>query len=195
MAETEDLHLTCYTHEIQDGLNASPKLNAGTGQGGDLTAAGWGSFVVFDNIVKEGLNEDSKTLGKFSGWGVVTSIGGIPAGGAQMSGQFDFGEGSEYNGSSIAVTGTVSVPGVGPPPPWERIIVGGTGKFRGCKGYAIAQPAAQARPLSWHFQEATLSIYCMVFTVDKRIFQSVRHLVESKHYNSDTTGIVGSLTK
>ncbi|XP_024397216.1 pterocarpan synthase 1 isoform X1 [Physcomitrium patens] len=147
MAETEDLHLTCYTHEIQDGLNASPKLNAGTGQGGDLTAAGWGSFVVFDNIVKEGLNEDSKTLGKFSGWGVVTSIGGIPAGGAQMSGQFDFGEGSEYNGSSIAVTGTVSVPGVGPPPPWERIIVGGTGKFRGCKGYAIAQPAAQARPL------------------------------------------------
>lgn len=50
-------------------------------------------------------------------------------------------------------------------------------------------------PRSWHFQEATLSIYCMVFTVDKRIFQSVRHLVESKHYNSDTTGIVGSLTK
>lgn len=37
--------------------------------------------MVFDNIVKEGLNEDSKILGKFLGWGVVISIGGILVGG------------------------------------------------------------------------------------------------------------------
>lgn len=42
---------------------------------------GWGSFMVFDNRLKEGVVVDSKLLGRIMGFGVLIIIGGFLIGG------------------------------------------------------------------------------------------------------------------
>nr|PNR41569.1 hypothetical protein PHYPA_018972 [Physcomitrium patens] len=91
-------------------------------QGGNFSQVAWGSFVVFDNIIKEYQNTDSQTLGRVTGWAVSTTMGGPRDGGVQMMSQHVYGPESPYNGSSLTI-----VPG--------GIIPGGTGYFQGYSGY------------------------------------------------------------
>ena len=132
------LHLVYYVQEIRGGPNSTSLAAAGTGQGND-SAIGWGSFMVYDNPLTEGPDTDSKLLGVITGSAVITTKGGIASGGLQISAQHIFNEASEYNGSSITVTGTLQSP-LGPP--WECIVPGGTGYFRGYQGYGLLEPVA-----------------------------------------------------
>ena len=134
MARKEKMEMVLYTHEIRAGANATLLLAAGTGQG-NFSELGWGSILTLDNYVKEGPAFTSKTLGRFSGFAVLTTTGGIGDGGKLGVDEFRFGSGSKYNGSSLTVVGTFLEPADGP---WEVIIVGGTGYFRGWSGYAIS---------------------------------------------------------
>lgn len=116
----ESLHLQYYTHEIRGGPNATILVSAGADEGGNFSSLGWGSFVVFDNIIKEAFSPDSTVLGTISGTTVVTGkSGGFPL---QFMAQILFTENSKYNGSSFTV-----IPGI--------IIAGGTGYFQGYTGY------------------------------------------------------------
>ncbi|KAG0563829.1 hypothetical protein KC19_8G062400 [Ceratodon purpureus] len=132
------LHLTYYVHEIRYGPNATLLAAAGTGQG-NFSAAGWGTFSVFENALKEGPTADSKLVANITGTGVITTIGGLPSGGIQISAEHIFNEASGYNDSSLTITGTLSSPRG---PPWECIVPGGTGYFRGYRGYVLAEPYA-----------------------------------------------------
>lgn len=134
-AASKTLKLTYYAHETRGGPNATLLPAAGTGQG-NFSALGWGSFLVFDNRLKQGAALDSKLLGRITGFGVLSTIGGLPTGGVQVTSKFWFGEGSKYPGSSITVVGTLSYG----PTPWELVVIGGTGKFRGYSGYGLSQP-------------------------------------------------------
>lgn len=42
---------------------------------------GWGSFMMFENLFKEGVVLDSKFLGRIIGFGVLIIIGGFVSGG------------------------------------------------------------------------------------------------------------------
>lgn len=115
--------MSYYTHEYQDGPNSTILLAAGTGQGGNFSDLGFGSFVVFDNLMKDGVSSDSKLLGKVTGFSVVTTIAKYGEFGysSQFNGQHIFYDG-EYNGSAFTV-----IPG--------GIILGGSGYFQGYTGY------------------------------------------------------------
>lgn len=129
------LHLTYFAHEIRGGANSTILLAAGTGQG-NMSAIGWGSFLVVDNALKAGNTSDSLLLGSITGTAVISTIGGIATGGSQINTQHIFKQGSKYDGSSLTVIGTIQTP----TPPYEVIIPGGTGSFRGYSGYAILTP-------------------------------------------------------
>ncbi|KAG0569239.1 hypothetical protein M758_6G071700 [Ceratodon purpureus] len=128
------LCFTVYRHEIRGGPNNTILLTVGT------SPAAWGSYVVYDNMMKEGQSADSTLLGKITGSAVVTSKGGILAGGIQTVFQHNFGPGSVYNGSSLNIIGTAATQ----TPPWELIVPGGTGCFRGYSGFVLAQPIPSA---------------------------------------------------
>ena len=132
------LHLMYYLHENRGtGPNSTTLTAAGTDQGKD--SVGWGSFLVYENPLTEGPATDSKLLGISTGSAAVTTKGGVASGGLQISAQHIFNEASGYNGSSITVTGTTESP-LGPP--WEVIVPGGTGYFRGYQGYGFLEPVA-----------------------------------------------------
>ncbi|KAG0625278.1 hypothetical protein M758_2G042100 [Ceratodon purpureus] len=130
------LEISFYTHEIRGGPNGTLLAAAGTGAG-NFSALGWGSFLTIDNIITEGPNFTTTVLGKFTGFAVMTTKGGLLDGGILVLDQFRFGPASKYNGSSISVTGNLANP---PPGPWEVIVLGGTGYFRGYTGYAFSEP-------------------------------------------------------
>ncbi|KAG0577744.1 hypothetical protein KC19_5G177900 [Ceratodon purpureus] len=133
-AKREQIALDFTVHEIQSGPNATLLMASGTG--------GMGTVTVFDNTVHEGENPDTKLLGRATGSGMVTTLDGMN-GGLQIQSQISFGEGSMYNGSSILFTGTVFTPMV----PWEVVVVGGTGYFRGIRGYAYVEPGTSSPPV------------------------------------------------
>lgn len=91
---------------------------------------------MFENLLKEGPTADSKLLGKITGTAVVTTIGGLATGGVQLSAQHIFNNASKYSGSSLTLTGTFGYP----PQGWEDLVPGGTGYFRGYRGYALGVP-------------------------------------------------------
>ncbi|KAG0591419.1 hypothetical protein M758_1G171400 [Ceratodon purpureus] len=139
------LHLQYYTHEIRGGPNNTILLAAGTNQGGSFSDGRWGSFFVFDNMIKAGLSADSKLLGKITGTTVLTVKAGGPV---QFLAQHIFGEGSKYNGSSFT-----TIPG--------GIIPGGTGYFEGYSGYGqgVEQTVVPAEPRHVYLWDVCLSKY------------------------------------
>lgn len=134
-AEKEKITLTVYAHETRGGPNATLLAAAGTGQG-NFPGLGWGSFLVFDNQLKQGASPRSTTLGRITGSAVLSTIGGLPGGGVQVVSKYWWSPTSAYKGSSLTVVGTLSYGTA----PWELTVVGGTGHFRGYTGYAYSQP-------------------------------------------------------
>jgi hypothetical protein len=133
-SEPESLHLSYYIQEIRYGPNRTLLAAAGTGQG-NVAEIGWGSFLVFEQALKAGPTADSKLLGTITGTATITTKGGFATGGLKLSAEHIFNEASEYNGSSLTLTGTFGFP----PQGWEQIVPGGTGYFRGYRGYAFGE--------------------------------------------------------
>jgi len=129
------LHLTYYVHETRYGPNATILAAAGTEQG-NISEIAWGSFLVYEHLLKEGPSPDSKLLGKVTGTAAVTTKGGTATGGLKLAAEHIFNEASQYSGSSLTLTGTFGFP---LPGSWENIIPGGTGHFRGFRGYAVGE--------------------------------------------------------
>jgi len=134
----KSLHLTYFVHETRGGADSTLLAAAGTGQG-NMSAIGWGTFLAVDNAMKSGNTSDSLLLGSITGTAVVTTIDGI-VGGSQINTQHVFKQGSEYNGSSLTVIGTIN----SGTPPYECNIPGGTGLLRGYSGYGLLTPVTEA---------------------------------------------------
>ena len=151
-AAPKDLNFTAYGFETRAGPNTTLLLAAGTGQG-NLSETGFGSFFVFDNILREGPSVTSKELGRYKGTALGVSLEPYTIGGLYMIAHHDFQSGSgKYNGSSFTVMGTVG--DIYAPPPRYMLIPGGLGYFFGCSGYAIWAPVPATPPLfvfQWDF--------------------------------------------
>lgn len=91
----------------------------------------WGSILVFDNEVREGEGTDSKLIARERGWGCITDKDS--ADGLQLFSKITFTDG-KYEGSSLTFSGNVG----GAATPYELIILGGTGHFRGAHGFVLA---------------------------------------------------------
>lgn len=90
----------------------------------------WGSSFVFDNEVREGIGADTTLLGRERGWGVISDTENKEA--LQLLSKISFMDG-KYKGSTLTFSGNVG----GAVTPYELIILGGTGHFRGAHGYAL----------------------------------------------------------
>ena len=133
--ESSKTYLRYYVHENRSGPNATILSAAGPGSGK------WGTVLVNDNTVREGESPDSKLIGGATGFGVITTQLGL-TGGIMSISKVSFNEASKYNGSTL----TLSVTFATLYPPYEAIILGGTGHFRGVRGYGLATPALASPP-------------------------------------------------
>jgi hypothetical protein len=140
LVSAQKKELEYYIHEIRGGADGTLLPAAGTGMG-NFSALGWGSILTIDNIITKGPEFKTPYLGKFTGFSVMTTKGGLLDGGILVLDQFRFGPASEYNGSSLTITGNLAQAGL-PNGPWEVIVLGGSGVFRGYKGYATSEPYA-----------------------------------------------------
>ena len=127
--------LEFYVHEIR---SADPDDKSATLKLANLppntAPLQWGSSFVFDNEVREGLGADSALLGRERGWGVVTDQHSEE--GLQLTSKISIIKG-KYEGSTVTFSGNVG----GKKTPYELIINGGTGHFRGANGYVLADKA------------------------------------------------------
>ncbi|KAJ4805426.1 Dirigent protein [Rhynchospora pubera] len=123
----EMTHLHFYFHEILSGPNATVLTVVNPSNNTSLT---FGKIVVVDDLLLEGLDENSKLIGRAQG--LVGAVG--KDGSLETLLNFVFTEG-KYNGSTISIYGRVEI-GV----TIERPVVGGTGMFRMTTGYTLAKP-------------------------------------------------------
>ena len=143
MPASGHLHLTFYSHEVWDGPNRTMLPAAGTGQGMNMSAMGWGSVYVFDNPLRTGAANSSKVVGHNTGTAVATSTRPImTTGGLYIVADHIFDMSSKYNGSKLTVIGTVATAR----PPYELLVPGGLGYFVGCKGYASMMSVSATPP-------------------------------------------------
>lgn len=128
----KESRLTVFVHQIRAPLSSATLLAAaGTGQN-DLTKIGFGSFLVFDNEVREGLDKTTLLLGRERGYGPITDLQGEQ--GIQLTSTMVFNKNAAHKGT-LTFQGFVG----GPELINELMVVGGTEDFRGAKGYAIVQ--------------------------------------------------------
>ncbi|KAG0597835.1 hypothetical protein M758_12G024100 [Ceratodon purpureus] len=135
------VQITHYTHETRGGPNGTFLLAAGTPQPDLGVGAAFGSFVVYDNVMREGASPTSQMIGRIAGTAVgVVKPSSTPDNNTrvQIVMQHIFGEASQYNGSTIDVVGIFFFN-----PPWEMRVPGATGKLRGYTGYGLCQPISQ----------------------------------------------------
>ncbi|XP_042404594.1 dirigent protein 2-like [Zingiber officinale] len=123
------LHLRFYNHERVLGSGPNATVVYAVERRGSTSGAGFGNLIVYDNLLRQGVEPDSPIVGRNQGMGVGSSV-------AENSGltilQLVFTAG-EYNGSSIAVQGLFPVAPL--QTLFERAITGGTGRFRNARGY------------------------------------------------------------
>ena len=123
-------------HEIRSGDNATIVTAAGV-----PGTFAWGTLLMNDNMVRATESVSSTLLGKSTGFGAVTTKAGV-GGGILSVTKVLFGDASEYNASTITLTATFATA-----PPYDVIVLGGTGKLRGCSGYAVATPGLTTLPV------------------------------------------------
>jgi hypothetical protein len=138
--------LEFYVHEVRIGPGTTVMLNAGTGHH-ELKLPGYGSMFVFDNDVREGGSRDSKLVGRERGHGSITDEKFKE--GLQLMSKITFNEDSQFGPGSLSFSGNVG----GAVAPYELIVLGGTGNFRGAKGYAIVENCPPHPPAySFHWR-------------------------------------------
>ena len=138
----ETLHITHYTHEIRGGPNRTLLLVAGTNSDNLSKGVGFGSLVVFDNLIRQSPSAESKLLGRASGVAIGVIRPGPSTKGftrVQMHLEHIFEGGSMYHGSTISVVGIFfAMKG-----PWEANVPGGTGYFKGYRGYGVSTQVSE----------------------------------------------------
>ncbi|CAK9230118.1 unnamed protein product [Sphagnum troendelagicum] len=121
-----------FVHEIRSGGEATLMLAAGTGKGDHRNLA-FGSLLVFDNEVREGGSRDSKLVGRERGFGPVSDLQGKE--GVELLSKIAFNADSAHGVGTLTFSGNFG----GVQSPSELIILGGTGRFRGARGYALVE--------------------------------------------------------
>ncbi|XP_042400819.1 dirigent protein 22-like [Zingiber officinale] len=125
------MHLRFYNHERILGSGPNATVVYAVERRGSTSGAGFGNIIVYDNLLRLGVETDSPIIGRNQGMGVGSSL-------AENSGltncQLVFTAG-KYNGSSLAVQGLFPVAPL--ETVFERAITGGTGRFRLARGYLL----------------------------------------------------------
>ncbi|KAJ3697444.1 hypothetical protein LUZ61_001149 [Rhynchospora tenuis] len=133
-------YLHFYLHEILSGPNAT--VLTVVNPSNNTTSLTFGAIAVFDDMLREGPDDNSTLIGRAQG--LVGAVG--RDGSLETMINFVFTEG-KYNGSTLALYGRV-VLGV----TIERPVIGGTGMFRMATGYSLAKPiVASATKLVYEF--------------------------------------------
>ncbi|KAG6539003.1 hypothetical protein ZIOFF_004155 [Zingiber officinale] len=125
------MHLRFYNHERILGSGPSATVVYAVQRRDSNSGAGFGNVIVYDNLLRSGVETDSPIVGRNQGMGVGSSL-------AENSGLTNFQlvfTAGKYNGSSLALQGLFPVAPLGTV--FERAITGGTGKFRLARGYLL----------------------------------------------------------
>ncbi|KAJ1697051.1 hypothetical protein LUZ63_005563 [Rhynchospora breviuscula] len=93
-------------------------------------ATDYGTIIVMDQALREGLDENSTLIGRVQG--IQAAVG--KDGSLETMFNFLF-LNKQYNGSTLAIYGRAPLGTT-----IERPVIGGTGKFRMSKGYSLAKP-------------------------------------------------------
>uniref|UniRef100_A0A0D9XPN5 Dirigent protein n=1 Tax=Leersia perrieri TaxID=77586 RepID=A0A0D9XPN5_9ORYZ len=131
-ATAKETRLRVFWHDVVSGPN-STVTQVAESPISNTSATGFGTVIVIDDPLTAGPNlTTSKLIGRAQGMYVSAGKDTLSL---MMAMSFVFVDGSEYNGSSLAVFG---------PNPAERqvremAVVGGTGVFRFARGYAQAR--------------------------------------------------------
>ncbi|XP_042404567.1 dirigent protein 22-like [Zingiber officinale] len=125
------MHLRFYNHEriLGSGRNATVVYAVERRP----SASGFGNLIVYDNLLRQGVEQDSPVVGRNRGIGVGTSL---PEDSGLTVLQLVFTAG-RYSGSSLAAQGPFPVAPLGTL--FERAITGGTGRFRNARGYVLTR--------------------------------------------------------
>ncbi|XP_042420919.1 dirigent protein 1-like [Zingiber officinale] len=125
------MHLRFYNHERILGSGPDATVVYAVERTSSTSGAGFGNVIVYDNLLRAGVEPDSPIIGRNQGMGVGSSL-------AENSGLTNFQlvfTAGKYNGSSLALQGLFPVAPLGTV--FERAITGGTGKFRLARGYLL----------------------------------------------------------
>ncbi|XP_042419904.1 dirigent protein 22-like [Zingiber officinale] len=125
------MHLRFYNHERILGSGPSATVVYAVQRRDSNSGAGFGNVIVYDNLLRSGVETDSPIVGRNQGMGVGSSL-------AENSGLTNFQlvfTAGKYSGSSLALQGLFPVAPLGTV--FERAITGGTGKFRLARGYLL----------------------------------------------------------
>ncbi|QHO07061.1 Dirigent protein [Arachis hypogaea] len=123
-------HLHFFFHDIVSGTNQTA-VRVAAAPSSETSPTGFGSVVMMDDPLTETADRSSKIVGRAQGMYGSASQSEL---GLLMVMSFAFTEG-EYNGSSLSVLGRNTVESA----VREMPIVGGSGVFRFCRGYAQAK--------------------------------------------------------
>ncbi|KAJ6798035.1 dirigent protein 21-like [Iris pallida] len=128
-SETET-HLHFYFHDIVTATKPTA-IRVASAPLLSTSITGFGAVVMIDDPLTEGPDEESKLIGRAQG---MYALASKEEAGLLMNMNFVFIDG-EYNGSTLAVLGRNTVFS----DVREMPIIGGSGKFRFARGYALAK--------------------------------------------------------
>uniref|UniRef100_A0A0E0M0S3 Dirigent protein n=1 Tax=Oryza punctata TaxID=4537 RepID=A0A0E0M0S3_ORYPU len=142
-AEQQPIQLHFYMHDVVTG----PGATAAEVVHGTATAARFGKVVVMDDLLTEGADRGSPPVGRAQGFYVFAALDAdAPALLFSMNVVLAAGP---YGGSTVAVMGRDNFARL---PVRELPVVGGTGRFRMARGYALVRTAGE------HGKNAVLEI-------------------------------------
>ncbi|KAF8679286.1 hypothetical protein HU200_046067 [Digitaria exilis] len=144
----DDLGLTrihLYVHEtLAPPANATFAFVAPSPLG---ASSSFGSIIVVDHELRAGRDRSSQLLGRYQSLMVGTSLG--TTGGKYLTSIALVFTAGEHAGSTLSVEGLlVASKGV----PFERAVVGGTGKFRLARGYSLTTIIGNPTPETGLFE-------------------------------------------
>ncbi|WOL04485.1 hypothetical protein Cni_G13206 [Canna indica] len=119
-------HLHFYFHEIDAGPNSTVVMSVDLHKNGTT----FGNIGIFDNTLRTGPEPSSALIGRAQGIGVHSALDD-KTGLTTINLVFTAGE---YKDSSLALLGLFKVTGES-----DRSIVGGSGRFRLARGYALSK--------------------------------------------------------
>ncbi|XP_010911804.1 dirigent protein 22 [Elaeis guineensis] len=131
MGEEMKTHLHFFFHDIVTGPSPTA-MRVAESKITNTSPTGFGAVVMMDDPLTEGPESDSKIVGHAQGMYALASLDEV--GHLLMAMNLAFVDG-EFNGSTITVMGRNSVFN----DVREMPVVGGSGKFRFARGYALAR--------------------------------------------------------
>ncbi|KAI0510634.1 hypothetical protein KFK09_011242 [Dendrobium nobile] len=129
-ADETETHLHFFFHDVVSGLSPTA-IRVAQAPTTSLSTTGFGAVVMIDDPLTEGPDRNSKLLGHAQG---MYALASQEEAGLLMAMNLAFVSG-DFNGSSLAVLGRNTVLS----DVREMPVVGGSGKFRFARGYALAR--------------------------------------------------------